>query len=168
VTLVTCRWLRMALSFEGSGSSRYKDPMKTLTLFAALLMSLPAFAQAKPADAPATPPAAAPAAPQKTPIPVGADRDELLRATHKQDVVEKQMYDLNMRFMQFKDQATSQLNALQAEDKQDTEAVSAAKEKVCAALKLVHHCDVDTDAMEAANKPEPKPDAQAKATPATK
>jgi hypothetical protein len=105
------------------------------------------------AEKPADPPA-----PKITlaPSPV---KDELYSAVHKRDTAEKQIADLNSRFLQLQQQATQQLQQLQAQDKQAADAIEAAKTKAFASAKLdPAKYDLDLETMEFSPKPAPAPE----------
>jgi hypothetical protein len=102
------------------------------------------------AEKPADPPA-------KISLPPSAAKDELWSAVHKRDQAQKQIADLNARFLQLQQQATAQLQTLQAQDKQAADAIEAAKTKAYAATKLdPAKYDLDLETMEFSPKAEPK------------
>lgn len=120
--------------------------MKRLSIFPAVLMLCSfASAQSKPVDPPA-----------KIPLAPSIAKDELWTAVHKRDMAEKQISELNTRFLQLQQQATTQLTQLQAQDKQAVDAIEAAKSKAYAAAKLdPAKYDLDLETMEFSPKAAP-------------
>ena len=96
----------------------------------------------------------------KIPLAPSSTKDALWTAVHKRDLAEKQISDLNARFLQLQQQATQQLQTLQAQDKQAADAIEAAKKQAYALAKLdPGKYDLDLETMEFSQKapaPEPK------------
>ena len=120
--------------------------MKTLSIFAAALMLCNfAWAQSKPADPPA-----------KVPLAPSVAKDELWTAVHKRDMAQKQIADLSAKFAQLQNQATQQMQTLQAQEKQAENEIDAVKPKAFAAAKLdPEKYELNLDTMEFSPKPTP-------------
>ena len=109
-----------------------------------------AYGQSKPADPPA-----------KVPLAPSVAKDELWTAVHKRDMAQKQIADLSAKFAQLQNQATQQMQTLQAQEKQAENEIEAAKPKAFAAAKLdPSKYDLDLDTLEVSPKPEPKAEAK--------
>ena len=112
--------------------------MKTLPIFAAVLM-LSSFTLAQaPQPGPSPPPEAKASAnaPGKIPVPASIAKDQLWVATHKRDMVEKQISELHVNLIEVEQQAQEKLTGLRNQQKQAADEIEAARTKLFAQSKV--------------------------------